>query len=80
MKLQLLQLQYHTNKINYKNKLSKTNMDSSLKDFLNYYNGFIKHKGFEPTAYDVNFWIINFFKSKDKNKPEKNNKLKKNNS
>jgi hypothetical protein len=55
-------------------------MDSSLKDFLNYYNGFIKHKGFEPTAYDVNFWIINFFKSKDKNKPEKNNKLKKNNS
>ena len=46
-------------------------MDSSLKDFLNYYNGFIKHKGFEPTAYDVNFWITNFFKSK-KNKSNSN--------
>ena len=41
-------------------------MDSSLKDFLNYYNGFIKHKGFEPTAYDVNFWIMTFFKSRKK--------------
>lgn len=41
-------------------------MDSSLKDFLDYYNGYIKKKGFEPSAYDVNFWVVNFFTSKKK--------------
>jgi hypothetical protein len=41
-------------------------MDSSLKDFLDYYNGYIKQKGFEPSAYDVNFWVVNFFTSKKK--------------
>ncbi len=46
-------------------------MDASLNEFLKYYNDFIKKNGFEPTAYDVNFWITNFFKSK-KNKSNSN--------
>ena len=53
-------------------------MDASLNEFLKYYNDFIKKNGFEPTAYDVNFWIINFFKSKKKNEtfPKKDKKIK----
>ncbi|WP_333810280.1 hypothetical protein [Flavobacterium sp.] len=54
-------------------------MDASLKDFLKYYNGYIKNKGYEPSAYDVNFWILNFFKSKEKDKSEKNQEKTKNN-
>jgi hypothetical protein len=54
-------------------------MDKSLQAFLNYYNDFIKHKGFEPTAYEVNFWIINYFNTKKLNKNSKNSKIISNN-
>jgi len=50
-------------------------MDKSLQAFLNYYNDFIKHKGFEPTAYDVNFWIINYFNTKKVSKISKHSKM-----
>lgn len=45
-------------------------MDTPLNEFLKYYNGYIKTKGFEPTAYDVNYWVQNFFKQ-PKNKEKK---------
>ncbi len=50
-------------------------MEKSLQAFLNYYNDFIKQKGYEPSAYDVNFWIINYFNTKKVNKSLGNQKL-----
>ena len=50
-------------------------MEKSLQAFLNYYNDFIKQKGYEPSAYDVNFWIINYFNTKKVNKSQRSQKM-----
>ncbi|WP_445714927.1 hypothetical protein [Flavobacterium sp.] len=50
-------------------------MEKSLQAFLNYYNDFIKQKGYEPSAYDVNFWIINYFNTKKVNKAQRSQKM-----
>ena len=45
-------------------------MDAPLNEFLKYYNGYIQIKGYEPSAYDVNYWVQNFFKQ-NKNRVKK---------